>query len=99
MMFALTTDSAKSTALIGLVVVIVLGILAALVIKAVITKVISLIVAAALSFGLFSQRASIQDCAKKVKENVLVVDKSAKTECKFFGFTVEVPTDKKPTTP
>jgi c-di-AMP phosphodiesterase-like protein len=98
-MYALTTDSAKSTALIGLVAVIVIGVIAAMVIKAVVTKILSLVVAAALSFGFLSQRSSIQDCAKELKKNVNVVGKSAKTKCTFFGFTVELPTDQKPSVP
>jgi hypothetical protein len=94
MLFALTTDSAKSTALIGLVVVVVLAVVAALVIKAIVTKVLSLVVAAIMSFGLYSQRSSIQDCANKVKKEALTFGTAAKAECTFLGVKVKVPVDK-----
>jgi proteasome assembly chaperone (PAC2) family protein len=94
MLFALTTESAKSTALIGLLAVVVIGVVGALVVKAVVTKLITVAVAAVFAFGFASQRSSIQDCAKKVKDNALVVGASAKTECTFFGIKVNVPTDK-----
>jgi hypothetical protein len=94
MLYALTTDSAKSSALIGLAVVVVLAIIAALVIKAIVTKVLSLAVAAIMAFGLFSQRTAIQDCANKVKKEALTFGVAAKAECTFFGIKVKVPLDK-----
>jgi hypothetical protein len=95
-MLALTTDSAKSTAIIGIVVMLVVALAAVFIIKAIITKIISLAVAALLAFGFYSQRVSIQDCAKKAKDNAATIGESAKTECSFFGVKVKLPTDKLP---
>ena len=90
-MFALTTDSAKTTAIIGVVAMLVIALVAVFLIKAIVTKVISLAVAAVMAFGFYSQRVSIQDCAKKVKDSAASIGASAKTECSFFGIKVKVP--------
>lgn len=96
MLFALSTDSAKTFAIVGVVAALVIAVVAALVIKAIVTKMISLAVAALFAFLFYSQRSSIEDCAKRVKDNSLVVQATEATECKFFGITVTVPTDKRP---
>jgi hypothetical protein len=89
MLFALDTNSAKKTAIIGIVAAVVIALVAAIVVKKIVSKLIGLAVAAILAFGFNSQRASISDCAKKVKDNAGVV--GAKTECTFFGTKVKVP--------
>jgi small basic protein len=95
-MFALTTDSIKSLGLGAVVVVVVLGVLAALLVQKVIAKVISLVVMAALALLLFNQRAAITDCANKVKAEGtgVVTGRVSDPTCTFFGFKVKVPLDK-----
>lgn len=94
LLFALTTDSAKSAALVVVLVLVGIAVVSALVIKAIVTKILSLAICGLLSLGMFSQRASITNCADKVKSGALSTHN--KTECSFFGIKVSVPTDRVP---
>jgi uncharacterized membrane protein len=94
-LFALTTDSAKSMALMVVLVFVGIAIVSALVIKAIVMKLLSLLVCAFISFGAFSQRSSITKCADSVKANAMSTG-SQSTKCTFFGIKVNVPTDKIP---
>ncbi len=91
--FALTLDEAKLIAVV-VAVVFVLGAIAALwLMRTIVQKVIAVVVLGALAFAVWSQRASLQDCADKVQASYeragadVTIDD---TECSFFGFTITI---------
>lgn len=92
-MLAITLDEAKNIA-IGLVVVLVVGaIAAAWVMKTIMQKLAVALVFALLAFAVWTQRVSLQDCADKVIEayefdgvNTTIID----TDCSFFGTTITI---------
>lgn len=90
-LLALTTDSVKSAAVVAVLVFVGFAIVSALIVKAIITKIVSLLVMAALSLGMFSQRAAVDKCADQVKAGAFSKDGNRKTECSFLGFKVRVP--------
>lgn len=95
-MIALTTDSVKGLGVGAIIVVVVLGLAAALLVQKVIAKVVSLVVMAALGLLLYNQRASITDCANKVKAEApaAVTGRVTAPRCEFLGVDVKVPIDK-----
>ena len=95
-MIALTTDSVKGLGVGAIIVVVVLGLAAALLVQKVIAKVVSLVVMAALGLLLYNQRASISDCANKVKAEApaAVTGRVTAPRCEFLGVDVKVPIDK-----
>jgi hypothetical protein len=95
-LLALTTDSVKSVAIVGVLVLVAFAIISAMVVKAIVTKLLSLLICGALSLGMFSQRSSITTCADQVKAGAFSANGNRKTECTFFGIKVKVPTDKIP---
>lgn len=94
MVLALTTDSIRSSALVIAIVLIALGLLAAVVVQKIVVRVVSLVVMAGLGLLVFNQRASIETCANKVKDQALSAAGITKTQCTFFGIKVDVPLDK-----
>ncbi len=68
-----------------------MGILSAWLIKTVVTKLIVAVVAVGLAIAVYSQRASLQDCADKAKANL-----GKEVSCTFFGTEVKVPAVDKP---
>ena len=95
-LLALTTDSVKSAAIVAVLVFVGFAIVSALIVKAIVTKIVSLLVMAALSLGMFSQRSAVDKCADQVKQGAFSANGNRKTECTFLGFKVRVPTDKLP---
>ena len=95
-MIALTTDSVRGLGVGAIIVVVVLGLAAALLVQKVIAKVVSLVVMAALGLLLYNQRASITDCANKVKAEApaAVTGRVTAPRCEFLGVDVKVPIDK-----
>ena len=92
-MLALSLDTAKNVA-IGLALLFAAGSVAsAWIMKTIIQKLAVASVLAIFAFGMWSQRASLQDCADKVKDsferdgvNPRLVD----TDCSFFGVTITI---------
>jgi hypothetical protein len=91
MVLALTTDSIRSSALVIAIVLVVVGLLMAVVVQKVIVKVVGLVVMAGLALLVWNQRSSIQNCADKIKGQVLSSKGVTKTQCSFFGVKVDVP--------
>ncbi|MDG1696081.1 MAG: hypothetical protein P8I25_06925 [Ilumatobacter sp.] len=92
-MSALTLDAAKSLSATAVIIFLVGSFAAALIMKTIIQKVVVISVLLLLAFSVYSQRASLQDCADKVQGNftrdgtsVTVTD----TECSFFGAQVTI---------
>jgi hypothetical protein len=94
MVLALTTDSIRSSALIVVLALAAVGILLAVVVQKVVVKIVGLVVMAGLALLVWNQRASIQSCADKVKNQALSAQGVTKTQCTFLGFKVDVPLDK-----
>ena len=92
-MLAITLDEAQNIA-VGLVVVFVVGAIAsAWIMKTIMQKVAVAAVLAILAFAVWTQRASLQDCADKVIDayefdgvNPTIID----TDCSFFGTTITI---------
>lgn len=85
-MFALTLDSAKRIAVIVAIVFFVLALLSAWLIRAVTTKVLTVLILVGLALGVWTQRSSLEDCANRLR----AAPGSAAT-CSFFGNDVDVP--------
>jgi hypothetical protein len=85
---ALTVPIASGAALVAIAVVVGLGVLAAMVVRAIVGKLLTIAVLALIAIAVWSQRASLQHCADLVRE--AAGDPSAAT-CSFFGHDVEVP--------
>ena len=86
-MVALSLDSAKTIAIVVVLVFVALSVISALVIKSIVTKLIMVVLMACLALGVWTQRTSLQDCADKAKAGSL--DVSGLT-CTFFGTDIEV---------
>jgi hypothetical protein len=95
MLLGLTVDGVATTAAIVAIVLLLAGLAIAFFVKAVVMKVLGLVVTIVLALLLWSQRASMQDCADQVAQDVEQSGVGAvEAECSFFGFdvTVKVPT-------
>ncbi|MFM2070977.1 MAG: hypothetical protein RLZZ623_1240 [Actinomycetota bacterium] len=89
-MFAIGIDGAKNLAIAITIGFVVLAIVAAMVIKSVTTKIVSVVIMAGFALGVWTQRSELQTCAKLVEAKAAVQDTSS-TTCTFFGFQVDVP--------
>ncbi|MDO8391948.1 MAG: hypothetical protein Q7V57_15840 [Actinomycetota bacterium] len=89
-MFALSLETAKTAAIVIVVAFVVLTILSAWLIKTVVTKLIVIGLLVGLGIAVYSQRASLQDCADRAKAELDAADTSGVT-CTFFGTDVKVP--------
>lgn len=91
--FAITLSEARTIA-IGLVVVFGVGaVLALWIVKSIFQKLLVVAVLGLFGFAVWTQRASLQDCADKVMDayafdgvNTTVID----TDCSFFGTTITI---------
>jgi hypothetical protein len=86
---ALDYDTAKTLAIALVVGFVVLSIVSAIIIKNVTTKLISIALMVGLALGVWTQRASLQDCAQRVKDRAAVGD-TTPLLCHFFGTDVKV---------
>ena len=107
-MLAITLDEARNIA-VGLVAIFAVGAIAAVwIMKTIVQKIAVAAVLAVLAFAVWTQRASLQDCADKVVDayefdgvNPTIID----TDCSFFGTTITIsdprdePTDEAPAAP
>ena len=85
-MFAVSLETAKTVAMVIIAVFVLAGILSAWLIKTLVTKLIVAVVMVGLAIAVYSQRASLQDCADKAKANL-----GKEVTCTFFGTDVTVP--------
>ncbi|NQY54993.1 MAG: hypothetical protein HRT86_00665 [Ilumatobacteraceae bacterium] len=90
---ALTLDEARNIGIAVAVGFLVLAAVSFWLMKTIVQKIVAAAVLVILAFAVWTQRASLQDCADKVAGNfervgtdVTVTD----TECSFFGFTVTI---------
>jgi len=98
-MLAFSTDTAKQFGLYGIIGVLVIGLLAAIVVRKVVGKIISLVITVGLAAVLLGQRGAIDDCVKKVQTEIKTPTANVlDTSCKFFGKDIKIPADKLPTT-
>ena len=89
---ALTTDGAKNIGLIAIVVFLGFGLISMLIVKAVVGKVIGIVVFAGIALLLAGQRSSISNCADKVRTTAVTSPgRLTHTTCRIFGFDVRVP--------
>lgn len=91
-MAALSVDSAKNIAIVVAIAFVVLSVLSAILVKAIVTKVILVVVLGGLALGAWTQRQSLIDCADKAAAEVENGTAGAGTvTCTFFGTEVELP--------
>ena len=86
---ALTTDDAKTIAIVAASAFVLLGLLAAWVMKTIVQKVVVAVVLAGLALAAWSQRTSVDQCVEDVKASISA--DSAQVTCTFFGTEVDVP--------
>lgn len=95
----LTLDSAKTLAAIGTVLLLIAAFVAAWMMKTLLQKLLVFVLFAALAFAVWTQRATLQDCADLLRTNLAqgtdVLD-TADEECSFFGFSVSIPASTTP---
>ncbi len=92
-LIALSLDEARNIGIALAVGFLVLAGVSFWLMKTIVQKLVAAAVLVVLAFAVWTQRASLQDCADKVAGNfervgtdVTVTD----TECSFFGFTVNI---------
>ena len=85
-MFAVSLETAKTVGIVVFVAFVLIGVLSAWLIKTVVTKAIVALIMVGLAIAVYSQRASLQDCADKARENL-----GDEVSCTFFGTEVKVP--------
>ncbi len=87
-MLALSLETAKTVAIVVLLVFLAVGVVSAWVIKNVTAKLITVAIMAALALGVWTQRSNLSDCADRAKANV--TSGTTKVSCTFFGSEVEI---------
>ncbi|HNJ98490.1 MAG TPA: hypothetical protein PLV13_10210 [Ilumatobacteraceae bacterium] len=85
-MFAVSLETAKTIGIVVFVAFVLIGVVSAWLIKTVVTKAIVALVMVGLAIAVYSQRASLQDCADKAKSHL-----GKEVSCTFFGTEVKVP--------
>jgi protein-S-isoprenylcysteine O-methyltransferase Ste14 len=88
-MLALTLDEAKTIGAVVVVALVGLAIAAAWVMKEVMQKVVLVVILGLLALLVWTQRASLDECADKVREGRLT---GVDTTCSFFGLDVKINT-------
>jgi len=89
-MTALNVDQAKNAAIIGVIAMVVLSIVSAIIVKNVVGKIISIVLFAGLALGVYTQRASLKDCADKAQAQIQANTTNPKLTCTFFGHEIKV---------
>jgi flagellar motor component MotA len=80
MVAALDTDQAQTIGLIALVTIVLIGVLLALIVRRVVSKIIVLVLAAALAVFVWTQRSSISSAAKKCDARFLGIHLTIKDD-------------------
>jgi hypothetical protein len=87
--FALDLETVRNVALVAIVVVIVLAVVAAFIVRAIVGKIVSILLFGGLAVLVWSQRQALQDCADQVG-GTLAAGAVDDTTCTFFGRDVTV---------
>ena len=88
-MTALTVESAKDLGIVVAAILIGLMVAMAWLVKNVTAKIISIVLIGGLAFGVWTQRSSLQDCAKRGRERV-AVGNTTDVSCSFLGTDIKV---------
>ncbi len=91
-MIALTLGQAKLIAVLAVVVLIGGALLSAWVMKEVMQKVALVVIFGLLALLVWTQRASLQDCADRVREQADVGVRDIDTTCTFLGTDITIST-------
>ena len=89
-MIAITLETAKNIGIVVAVALVAVMLVMAWLVKAVVAKLISVLIVGGLALGVWTQRTSLEDCAKKIKDRGVVGD-TGDTTCSFLGSDVRVP--------
>lgn len=93
-MQAVTVETAQTIAIVAVGVLVLLAVVMARVMASITQKVISVVVLVALAALVWSQRASITECADTLKEQAETAsatqDLPESASCTFFGYELEV---------
>ena len=89
-MIALSLQSAKTIAIVVLIVFVAFAVISAWVIKNVTMKIISILLLLGLGLGMWTQRSNLQDCADRAKAKVDAGIDEGSITCEFFGTEVSV---------
>jgi hypothetical protein len=87
--FALDLETVRNVALLVVVVVVVVALVGAFIVKAIVGKIVSIVLFGGLAVLVWSQRQSLQDCADRVG-GTLAAGAVDDTTCTFFGRDVTV---------
>ena len=91
-MLALTLDQARTIAVVAAVVLLGLAVLSAWVMKTVAQKAAFAVILALLAVVVWTQRASLQECADKVRAEARTAARQVDTTCSFLGRDVSIST-------
>lgn len=90
-MLALTLGQAKTIAVLVVVVLVVLALASAWLMKEVMQKVALVVILGLLALLVWTQRASLQECADKVRAaRADLADSDVDTTCSFLGRDIEI---------
>ena len=89
-MLALSVESAKHLAVAIIIGFAVLTLVSAMAIKSITTRIVSIVLLVGFALGVWTQRASVQECGQRVRDKAAVGDYTA-TTCTFLGTNVDVP--------
>lgn len=89
-MFALTLGQAKTLAILIVLALVVMAVGSAWLMKTVAQKVALFAILGLMALLVWTQRASLDECADKVREGGVSVD----TTCAFFGRDINISTDR-----
>ena len=89
-MFALTLGQAKTLAILIVLALVVMAVGSAWLMKTVAQKVALFAILGLMALLVWTQRASLDECADKVREGGISVD----TTCAFFGRDINISTDR-----
>lgn len=91
----LTLGEATRIAAVAVGVLIVVALIAAWVVKEVAQKVVAVVILGLLALLVWTQRASLQECADKVQAaGTAINDPDVDTTCTFFGRDIEITTSR-----
>ncbi len=93
-MFALTLGEAKTIALVVVVALVGLAIASAWLMKTIMQKLALVAIFGLLGVLVWSQRASLDECADKVEAAVRAGGATVDTSCSFFGRDVQIRTSR-----
>lgn len=91
-MLAISLETARNAALVVALIAVGLAVLSAWIVKAIVAKVVTAAVLVGLGLVVWTQRASLDDCADTVQERLSAGADVVDTTCTFFGRDVPIPT-------